>query len=222
MKRKGSRAVGAFCGAALVATVTLIAGAEAADGADPIVDGRRLSTIVASAQYREDLTRYLTGYESWVGPCPAPQISAPIETLVLQQTIPFPGVPVPLQPQWVDIVRITGCAQPYERPVYATLRDGKTVFYAQLLGSTRAQPFLQDRTLKRLVVEQKKAAIASGCEQTQPVRVLTTAYVSESGTEYGNSWRETWTVANCNGLKKVPVQFTPDHSGKIKVSFDAW
>ncbi len=195
---------------------------DTSNAADPLVDGRRLSAIVASAQYREDLTRYLTGYESWVGPCPDPHISAPIETLVLQQTIPFPGVPTPIEPQWIDIVRVTGCAQPYERPVYATLRDGKTVFFAQLLGSTRAQPYLQDRTVKRLVAEQKQSAIASGCEQTQPVRVLTTAYVSESGSEYGKAWRENWTVANCHGLKQVPVSFKPDHAGRISISFEAW
>ncbi len=215
-------AVTALLALATCLTVGRNVSADASDAADPLVNGRRLSAIVASAQYREDLTRYLTGYESWVGPCPAPQISAPIETLVLQQTIPFPGVPAPVEPQWVVIVKVSGCTQAYERPVYATLRDGKTVFFAQLLGSTRAQPNLQDRTLKRLVTEQKKAAIASGCEQTQPVRVLTTKYVSERGTEYGSAWRETWTIANCNGLKKVPVQFTPDHTGGIKVSFEAW
>ena len=131
-------------------------------------------------------------------------------------------MPTPLEPQWVDIVEVSGCAKPYERPVYATLRDGKTVFFAQLLGSTRAQPYLQDRTVKRLVKEQKQAAIASGCEQTHPVRVITTAYVSERGTEYGNAWKETWTIANCRGLKQVPVQFTPDHTGAIKISFEAW
>ena len=98
----------------------------------------------------------------------------------------------------------------------------KRFFSLSCWGSTRAQPFLQDRTVKRLVKEQKQAAIASGCEQTQPVRVITTAYVSERGTEYGNAWKETWTIANCRGLKQVPVQFTPDHTGAIKISFEAW
>ena len=98
-----------------------------------------------------------------------------------------------------------------------TLRDGKTVFFAQLLGSTRAQPFLQDRAVKRLVAEQKQAAIASGCEQTQPVRVLTTDYVSERGTEYGNAWRETWTIANCRGLKQVSGSV---HAGSFRCHRD--
>lgn len=208
-----------LCAVAALIAAALTYAARADDAVDPLVDNRRLSAIVVSAQYREDLTRYLTGYESWVGPCPDPKISEPVQTLVLQQTIPFPGVSVPLEPQWIEIVRISGCAQSYERPVYATLHEGKYVFFAQLLGSTRAQPILQDRAVKQLVAEEKKLAIASGCPQTQPVRVLTTAYVSESATEYGKAWRETWTVANCHGLKHVSVAFQPDHTGTIAISF---
>ena len=114
---------------------------------DPIVAGQRLSALVGSARYNSELRTYLTGYETWIGPCPDPSVESRIQTLVLQKTIPFPGVPTPQEPQWIDIVQIGGCARPYERPVYATVHEGKTVFYAHLLGSTRTEPNLQHATV---------------------------------------------------------------------------
>lgn len=210
-------AVWAFVFMMLSALVPTAFGAE--DDVDPIVDNRPLSKIVKSKQYLDALTTYLTGYETWVGPCPASRISRPLKTLVLQRTIPFPGVATPLEPQWITIVRISGCARPYERAVYATVQNGKFVFYAQLIGTTRTEPNLQDQTLKAVVESEKQIAIASGCPITQPVRILTATYVSEASSEYGKSWRETWTIINCNGAKQVPITFTPDHTGAITPEF---
>lgn len=209
--------VSALGGCILTLAVALPIAAD--DAVDPIVDNRPLSTIVKSRQYLDDLTTYLTGYETWVGPCPAPRISQPLKTLVLQRTIPFPGVATPLEPQWITVVRISGCARPYERAVYATVQNGKHVFYAQLMGTTRTEPNLQDQTLKAVVESEKRIAISSGCPITQPVRVLTASYVSEASTEYGKSWRESWTIINCKGAKQVPITFTPDHTGAITTEF---
>ena len=202
-----------------VVAAALLPGQAAADAVDPIVDNRPLSTIVKSKQYLDRLRTYLTGYETWIGPCPAPRVAAPHRTLVLQKTIPFPGVDVPQEPQWITMVRISGCARPYERAVYATISDGKPVFYAQLLGSTKAEPNLQDRAVKALIEVEKGAAVASGCPSTQPVRVLTTRFVSEASNEYGKAWQEEWTVANCKGLKRVALRFIPDHTGAVQVEF---
>lgn len=194
----------------------------AAANDDPIVAGQRLSALVGSARYNSELRTYLTGYETWIGPCPDPTVESRIQTLVLQKTIPFPGVPTPQEPQWIDIVQIGGCARPYERPVYATVHEGKTVFYAHLLGSTRTEPNLQHATVHELIAAEKAAAIASGCPQTQPVRVLTTAFVSQTETEYGKAWRETWTLANCRGAKQVTIDFRPDHTGGIKAKLNGY
>jgi len=195
-------------------------GAAADSAVDPLVNDRPLSELVASQDYLEDLERYLIGYETWVGPCPDPQVAGRIKTLVLQKTVSFPEVEAPMEAQWIEVVRIAGCTNPYERPVYVTVDQGKTVFFAHLLGSTRTQPRLQHRALNNLIAAEKSAAIASGCPQTQPVRVITTAYVSEFSTEYGRAWRETWTIANCRGLKNVPIEFKPDHTGGIAIRFE--
>lgn len=186
---------------------------------DPLVGDRPLSEFVSSKAYLEELKRYLTGYETWVGPCPDPQVADRLRTLVLQKTVSFPGVVSPVEAQWIEVVRIAGCANDYERPVYVTRDRGKTVFYAHLLGTTRTEPRLQHRVLNSLVASEKTAAIAAGCPQTQPVRVITTAYVSEFSTEYGKAWRETWTLANCRGLKKLTIDFKPDHAGSITIRF---
>ena len=187
------------------------------DAVDPLVDGQRLSDLVRSKAYLDGLATYLTGYETWLGPCPSPKVSKPVRTLVLQGTIRFPGVAAPTQPQWVSVVRITGCARPYERAVYATVHRGKPVFHANLMGSTRADPALQQRALKALVGAEKLAAEKVGCEATHPVRILTTAFGSEAQSEYGKSWEETWTIANCRGAKRVMLRFTPDHSGAMAI-----
>lgn len=204
--------------AAAVGLWPVPAGVAGAD--NPQVNDRPLSEFVATRDYLEDLERYLHGYEAWIGPCPTAHIAGRVRTMVLQKTVPFPEVPVPSEAQWVEIVRITGCTRPYERPVYVTVDQGKTIFYAHLLGTTRTEPQLQHRAVNSLIAAEKAAAIASGCPQTQPVRVITTAYVSEFSTEYGKGWRETWTLANCRGLKQVPIEFKPDHTGGIAIRFE--
>lgn len=190
------------------------------DAVDPLVGEQRLSDLVRSKAYLDGLATYLTGYETWLGPCPSPRVSKPVRTLVLQRTIRFPGVASPTQPQWVSVVRISGCARPYERAVYATVSDGKPVFHANLIGTTRADPALQERALKALVNVEKLAAQKAGCQSTHPVRILTTAFDSEAQSEYGKSWQETWTIANCRGVKRVPLRFTPDHGGALTIEIN--
>ncbi|MGI9415912.1 MAG: hypothetical protein ACR2PM_19725 [Hyphomicrobiales bacterium] len=187
---------------------------------EPSVNDLPLSSFVKTRQYVEDLRRYLIGYESWIGPCPDPDPGVRVRTLVPKQSLPFPGVDGPAAPQWIEIIRIGGCSTPYERPVHVGVSAGKTVFYAHLLGSTRTQPVLQHKAMTALIAAEKRAAIRSGCQQTHPVRVLTTAFVSETRAEYGTAWREVWTLANCRGLKKVPIRFTPDHTGGISFAFE--
>ena len=209
-----------LCCLTVCATVALGNAPAAAAEIEPSVKDLPLSTFVKTRQYVEDLRRYLIGYETWVGPCPSADPGKRVKTLVLTQTVPLPDSTVFDTPQWIEVIRIEGCSKPYERPVYVGVSAGKMVFYARLLGGTRTQPVLQHKAMTALIAAEKQAAIRSGCQQTQPVRVLTTAFVSETKVEYGTAWNEVWTIANCRGLKKVPMRFTPDHTGGISFAFE--
>ena len=134
--------------------------------------------------------------------------------------MPLPDADLFDTAQWIEVIRIEGCSKTYDRPVYVGVSGGKTVFYARLLGSTRTPPVLQHKAMTALIGAEKVAAIRSGCQQTQPVRVLTTAFVSETKVEYGTAWNELWTIANCRGLKKIPIRFTPDHTGGMSFGFE--
>ena len=191
-----------------------------ATGFEPSVNDLPLSSFVKTRQYVEDLRRYLIGYETWIGPCPSADPGVRVKTLLLNRTVPLPDAELFDTAQWIEVIRIKGCAKTYDRPVYVGVSGGKTVFYARLLGGTRTPPVLQHKAMTALIKAEKDAAIRSGCQQTQPVRVLTTAFVSESKVEYGTAWNERWTIANCRGLKEIPIRFTPDHTGGMSFAFE--
>lgn len=205
---------------ALCALAAFAGTPAAAAGFEPSVKNLPLSSLVKTRQYVEDLRRYLIGYETWIGPCPSADPGKRVRTLLLNQTVPLPDAELFDAPQWIEVIRIEGCDRPYERPVYVGVSKGKTVFYARLLGGTRTTPVLQHKAMTALIAAEKIAAIRSGCQQTQPVRVLTTAFVSETKVEYGTAWNESWTIANCRGLKQIPMRFTPDHTGGISFAFE--
>jgi hypothetical protein len=188
---------------------------------EPMVGDVALSEFVATDQYDERLITYLVGYETWIGPCPSPEPVERVTTLLTQNSVPLPGEPDLDAPQWIELLRVTGCDVDYERLVFVSLKDGKPLFHAQLMGSTRASPKLEAETIRTLIETEGGPEGASGCPETFPIRVFSAAFDESFQTEYGAGWRESWLLADCNGTREVEVTFTPDHAGSIGIGISA-
>lgn len=204
-----------------LAFVVIAAAAPAAAQSEPQVGGTSLSAYVATADYLDRLNAYIVGYETWIGPCPDPEPVQRVDVLLAQRTVPLPGDPDPGAPQWIERLRITGCAADYERTVYVSMRGAKPVFHARLLGSSRTTPRLEGEAVTAVIAAEHAAAVAAGCPETRPVRVLGAAYEDRFDTEYGTGWHETWMIADCRGARHIAMTFTPDHTGGTRFDFTA-
>ena len=209
-----------------VAIVALACGAfacapHAAAQSEPQIDGVALSRYVAGGEYQSLLNAYIVGYETWIGPCPDPEPVERIGVLLPQSSVPLPGDPDPGAPQWIEQLRITGCARDYERYVYVSMKASRPVFHARLLGSSRTTPRLEEEAVAAVIAVEHAAAVANGCPETQPVRVFTATYTDRFDGEYGAGWRETWLIADCRGARDIALTFTPDHTGGTRIDFPA-
>ena len=92
--------------------------------------------------------------------------------------------------------------------------------FPYLAGSTRTTPKLQFETMKKVLAAERKRSTKAGCKKKSLLRVSTSTFVAQAKVRNGTMWRETWTVRNCKGNRKVGILFSPDTDGKITVSLE--
>ena len=205
---------------ALSVLVTLPLLASAYDAAEAQVDQAKLKKLLNAPAYLKQLASVVSKYEISVTGCKKPSVSGRVSTKLLKRPVAIPGFGVPKSAQWVDTVRIEGCGKAFSRRVIATVHRGRAVFFPYLAGNTRTTPKRQFEAMRQLLTKERSRSTKAGCKKNSPLTLSTTKFVAEAKIETGTMWREAWTVRNCKGKRTVGLLFSPDKTGKMKVSVE--
>jgi len=181
----------------------------------PEIDGAPLQDYLNSAEYIERLVTYLIGYETWIGLCVDAEPQDRVRTWMVTDPVALPGADPLTGPQWIEVVEIEGCGRRYQRMVYATVADDKTVFHARLPGDSRTDPLVQHAAVTDLRRRFSEIAWERGCDRADHARVIAGEVEEGWPQETENRWRENWVVHTCEGVATVPVIFTRGEGGVV-------
>ncbi len=185
---------------------------ERSDGLPPqSVNGMSLNDYLGSREYWRQLQQFTETFERALGPCPTPQMNRRHKAVPAKQAVRVPGVGVP--PQWVEILDIEGCRDPFRRGVFVFLINGHPKFMPMLHGTARSDPFLQVDVIRTLLPAARAKATQMSCSNGNDVRLLGAKFNSEQLSQSGMRWSETWRVADCHGSHDYEVRFH-QRSGK--------
>jgi len=175
------------------------------------INGVPFRKYANSHAYFDELAKEAMQYEAQLGSCAKPEKVERLNAGRPQILTKFPRLGTP--PQWMEVLRITGCEEPVERAVLVFYINGKTVFLPLVSGNalSRFDVVLQRDVIKTLIPVERVLGIRAGCARDAVVRILDTKTVSKKEIEGGLAWEEEWELANCNGGKRVRVSFS---SGK--------
>ncbi len=198
----------------------VLCSAHSANSAPSTKEQRNLKTYLNSPSYVNKLRFVVARYEASVNGCKTPKVAGRTGAKLLKTRVAMPGIGVPKSAQWIDIVRVEGCGKPFRRKVIAAQHKGQAVMFPYLNGSTRTTPKLQFETMKLVLRTERKRSTKAGCKKKSLLAISNSKYVASAKVEHGTMWRESWTVKNCKGNRKVGVLFAPDKDGKITVSLE--
>ncbi|MEM8647577.1 MAG: hypothetical protein AAGF86_14685 [Pseudomonadota bacterium] len=204
---------------ALSPVVLLWSQAEA-PAAPSASDQKKLKKYLNSRAYVNKLRFVVARYEANVNGCKSPKIAGRTGVKMLKAPVAMPDIGVPKSGQWIDTVRVEGCGKPFRRKVIAAKHGSEAVMFPYLAGSTRTTPKLQFETMKLVLAAERKRSTKAGCKKKSLLKVSNSKFVAQAKMKHGTMWRETWTVKNCKGQRKVGILFTPDKRGKIQVSLE--
>ncbi len=198
----------ALAGSILLSGITASYGwtPERSEGKPPqSVNGMSLNDYLGSRGYWNQLKQFTEKFERALGPCPTPQMNLRHKAVPAKQAVRVPGVGVP--PQWVEILDIEGCRDPFRRGIFVFLIDGRPKFMPMLHGTARSDPFLQVDVMRTLLPAARAKATQMSCSNGNDVRLLGAKFNSEQLSQFGMRWSETWRVADCHGSHDYEVRF---------------
>ncbi|MEM7424945.1 MAG: hypothetical protein AAF441_02550 [Pseudomonadota bacterium] len=184
------------------------------------VDPTKFKSLLNSPAYVKQMAAVVSKYEVSVTGCKTPKVAGRVSTKLMKRPVAMPGIGLPGSAQWVDTLKIEGCGKAFQRKVIATLHQGRPIFFPYLAGTTRTTPKLQLDAMRQLLTKERTRSTQAGCKKNSPLTLSTTKFVAEAKVETGTMWREAWTVRNCKGKRVVGLLFSPDRTGKVKVSVE--
>lgn len=215
-----SRNIAKFTATAAVASAILLAALqpsaalphESSYGAPPkTVNGVSLSDYLGSPAYWAKLKQFAVKYERALGPCRTAEVNRRYKALPAKHAYKVPRLGTP--PQWIEILNIEGCKTPYRRGVVVFLIKGQPKFMPILHGTSKADPFLQVDVMRMLLPAARAQASKKNCANAKDVRILGAKLTTETRTNMGPVWNETWRIADCRGVKDYTVRFAPSPRG---------
>lgn len=199
----------------LTAAIATPSMAEKRDPGDPPeeINGEPFRKFVNGDVYFGELTKEATQYEARVGACATPGEVERVTAGRPQLLTKFPDLGTP--PQWMEILKINGCAKPVERAVLVLYVGKKLLFLPLVAGNalSRFDVMLQRDVIKTLMPVERTLAVRAGCDDDDKIRIVGTKTLSKKSTESGLAWEEEWHLANCKGAKSVRVSYNAAKTG---------
>lgn len=164
-------------------------------------------SYLGSADYLTALREHALTYERKYGPCTTPGFAGRLNVGRVSFPTPFPGHGMP--PQWLEVVKITGCDTPFPRNILVMIVAGELRYFPLLLGKSisRTDAVLQRDVVRSVIISERATAQRSGCSKSGAVRLLSAVLLSQKKTGEGAIWEEGWTIRTCRGRKLLKIHF---------------
>lgn len=172
------------------------------------IDGVPFRKYVNSHAYFDEMAKDTMVYEARIGACAKPEKVERLNVGRPQVLTKFPRLGTP--PQWMEVLKVTGCDEPVERAVLVVYVNEKTVFLPLVAGNalSRFDVILQKDVINTLIPVERALGVRAGCARDDSVRILDTKTVSTKETEAGLAWEEEWQLATCKGTKRVRISYS--------------
>lgn len=194
-----------------VALSFLVAGAASAEEKEIVpaqIAGIPFGKYVQTPGYLNSLRQTVQDYEARFGDCDKAKYDARMQIGQPQKPISFPDVGE--VPQWIEIVRVEGCKDPYIRGVLVALIKDRVSFHPLLKGDGVSGVFAQQRVIGKMLLQEKAVAMKAGCGEKDKIRIFQHDMVDKTKTDTSGDWDEVWHINNCKGVKFVQVTFKND------------
>jgi len=191
--------------------------AEAGARGEPpaTIGGKPYRDYLNSHDYFDLLAKEVMDYEIGFGPCRAPRNVTRVQ--LGRPQIPMPVGKLGILPQWLEVLKISGCGTTHMRNVLVVYHNGKVVPLPLLPGTglSRFDIILQRDVLLAVVRSERAFAAGEGCENDLRIALLATDVISREDRADGFHWSEGWTIRNCNEEKRLTISFSPRPDGGI-------
>ena len=171
------------------------------------IDGKLFREYANSHEYFDRLAQATMRYEMKIGPCATPKEVVRIRAgrPQIPSRIPKLGIP----PQWMEVLKVSGCEKPVIRPVLVVYANKKLIIAPLISGEglSRFDVILQRDVIATLMTTEHVLAKRAGCSGDAAVRILNTRMLSKKTVEAGLVWEEEWQLANCKGEKRVKIGY---------------
>ncbi|GBF25740.1 hypothetical protein MnTg02_00773 [bacterium MnTg02] len=175
--------------------------------------GMPFQTFLASGDYMTALREHALNYERKYGPCATPEFAGRLNVgrASFATTISDHGVP----PQWLEVVKITGCDDPFPRNILVMIVEGELRYFPLLLGKSisRTDAILQRDVVRSVILSERAVAQRSGCSKSDKVRLLSAVLLHQKKSGASTIWEEGWALQNCHGRKLLKIHFKTSPEG---------
>lgn len=196
-----------------VAVATAQTGHAASGDPPSEIGGMPFAKFINSQFYFTELAREVLAYEAGVGPCAGSDNVSRVQMGRPQVAMEFPKLGFP--PQWMEVVKVTGCEPIHNRAVLVLYIDRRLIYLPLVGGSglSRFDVVLQRDVIRTLVASERVHAQRAGCALSDHIGIISTKITARHEKPDGLHWEEIWTVTNCQGEKKLTVDFTSSGEG---------
>ncbi|MDA7946273.1 MAG: hypothetical protein MPJ78_02215 [Hyphomicrobiaceae bacterium] len=209
-------AITIFVGVLAVASLaTTVFAQEHRPGEPPEhINGEPFRKFVNGHGYFDQLAEEVMQYEARIGACATPEKVERLNAGRPQIPTRFARLGIP--PQWMEVLKVTGCGKPVERAVLVLYIEKKLLFLPLVAGNalSRFDVVLQRDVVKTLIPVERVLAIRSGCSGKDSIRILDTHTLSKVSIKGGLAWEEEWRLTNCKGAKSVRVSYSSRKDGE--------
>lgn len=172
------------------------------------INGQPFRKYVNSHAYFDEMAKEAMQYEALLGSCGTPEKVDRLNAGRPQILTKLPQLGTP--PQWMEVLRISGCEEPVKRAVLVLYVNRMPLFLPLVSGNglSRYDVILQRDVIKALIPVERALGVRAGCPKDAAVRILNTKTLSKKEIEGGLTWEEEWQLSTCKGEKRVRVSYT--------------
>ncbi len=171
------------------------------------VNGLPTQEYLQSSTYIETLKKTVLDYETVYGACSTPKFKARVNIGIPQNPWSLPEIGI--APQWIEVIRISGCKDTYLRNVLVVALERGTKLFPLISGNALSLVdfTLQQDVINTLIASENITAKNLGCKNEDRIRIFTTKMMSYEHKEEIIHWNEIWTISNCKEHKELTLEF---------------
>lgn len=176
------------------------------------ISGIPIQNFLQSNSYLKVLEQAVMAHETTLGACRTPTFKGRVNFAAPHIPRAFPDAGV--VPQWLEIVEIEGCEEPFERFVLVGVVDNAPAFHPLLAGNALSllDMVVEKDVLTTLLASEREHSLASGCLETDNIRIHDTKLLSHKQEEDTLYWNEAWRISDCKAQKTLTIEFKTNPS----------